>query len=1099
VTEAGGALPEVELLDEAITSLELTLDSLEDDDSAAESRAVVLLRLGAMRGLRFLCFSGGQDDVDSAVASLSEVLDHDGVDAETVGHCHAMLAQLELVRLLPVELRRGKPADLQKIDFGTAGQHAAVHAKNALRHLNSVPDSVMSAAETAAEGGVELAALRAALGAFLAHEYGSAEQADATFDGLATAAAALGDGHPMRPLLHSLIGVTAKLPAAQTRSTEEHAAVVGRLERALAQLPDDHPERAPTLVKLAFALLGGMWSDRSATSLDTVLALLTDAVSRPAADPVNDAVNRLLLGIVNGLRGVMSHDIGVLDAGIHSVRDALASAPAGHELHVPGRAVLSGLLFARFAIGADLQDLDSARFVGEHDAETSDGVALALSRFIRAVTRLAREQHRFTATTLDEIAEDLVFARARLPAEHPFAQQVDSVLGAVSMFRSSVGDGEFSYATARANLPAFHDGVEALAQTLPDTPETSIGYSSEAASAGMAIIGEAFVARDARRFDRGLTLLRDASAAPGLSPHERASVLVSLGVGFRLRYEVLRRRRDLDNAIDRLAEGTRLLLDDVPDADAATPLHMLGDSYHTRADEALHDRRRAVRVGLDSLREQAAQVRLQTGAGRALEVASAAADDAVAVARWCLAARQPDSAVQALELGRAMVLQVSTSDASIPTLLRERGEHGLADEWESTSDGPQPWDLPAGREERMLSMMAAPQVPSGLRRRVLRVIGDDSAEVPGVDDIASALTGRGVTALVYLLPADDYGPGTALIVGADGLVRAEHLPELRIGGAVEEFEAPAADLRLALGALCDWAWQAAIAGVLAAVGPRPRLILVPVGRLAVVPWHAARRVVAGGGLRYACQDAVLSYAASARQFVRASQRTVRPWASAPALVRVGASTLYWASREIEHLRTRFYPDATYFGGPRRGGGPPATPDNVLTVLPSKESAGASLLHLGVHAHLATPPVDTYLTLDGPSRLTVRDMLAQARHRADVDGGLVVLGACASDHSGREHDEALTLATAFLAAGAVGVVGARWGVEDIPTAIFMIMFHHYLNSGYDDPATALRATQVWMLNEDRRVPAGVDPLLVAELRRLDLTVIDRWAAFTYQGR
>jgi CHAT domain-containing protein len=131
------------------------------------------------------------------------------------------------------------------------------------------------------------------------------------------------------------------------------------------------------------------------------------------------------------------------------------------------------------------------------------------------------------------------------------------------------------------------------------------------------------------------------------------------------------------------------------------------------------------------------------------------------------------------------------------------------------------------------------------------------------------------------------------------------------------------------------------------------------------------------------------------------------------------------------------------------------------------------------------------------------MLAQARHRApdsdSVDGGLVVLGACTSDHSGREHDEALTLATAFLAAGAVGVLGARWGVEDIPTAIFMIMFHHYLNSGYDDPATALRAAQVWMLNEDRRVPAGVDPLLVAELRRLDLTVIDRWAAFTYQGR
>jgi hypothetical protein len=189
-----------------------------------------------------------------------------------------------------------------------------------------------------------------------------------------------------------------------------------------------------------------------------------------------------------------------------------------------------------------------------------------------------------------------------------------------------------------------------------------------------------------------------------------------------------------------------------------------------------------------------------------------------------------------------------------------------------------------------------------------------------------------------------------------------------------------------------------------------------------------------------------------------------------------------------------------FGGRRRSGSPLATPDNVLTVLPGRASAGASVLHLGAHAHLATPPVDFYLALDGESRLRVRDMLEQTRHRApDGTGGLVVLGACASDHSGREHDEALTLATAFLAAGAVGVVGARWGVEDIPTAIFMIVFHHYLNSGYDDPATALRAAQVWMLNKERRLPAGVDPLLVAELSRIELTVIDRWAAFTYQGR
>jgi hypothetical protein len=1118
---------------DAIELLSAAFDMLDD---TTELSGMVFLQLGVTHAQRFLRHSGEQENADSAVEILTAIVDTEGIDADIAGQCHAVLAQLEIGRLLPAELRRGEFADMGEFDLARLGPAVAVHANNAMRHLNAVPtpmapdaaatlaltrslaaaadgevdmatvDEVLALLDQTAGlvpdgGGGELAALRAGLEAFRSDRYGSPEQADAAFDGLTEAVARLPEGHPTRSLLLNLIGHTARMPQTP-RSAEEHDVTVRRLERALAQMPADHPERVRTLVRLALALVEGMWIDRSGTSLDPVLQLLTDAIARPATDPVNDAVNRLLFGIVVGVRGVMSHDIALVADGMRSVSDALAAAPAGHEVYAAGRAALSGLLFARYTLGADLEDLDVVRFLGEHDDETADGTTLALSRFMRAVARIAREQHRFTAAALDEVAADLTFAREHLPAGHPFAQQVDSVMGAVRMFRSSVGGGEFSYDTARANLPDFRDGVEAFAQTLPGTPETGVGYPGEAASIGMAYIGDAFVSRDARRFDRGLTLLRDASAAPGLRPHERASFLVSLGVGFRLRYEVVRRRRDLDNAIDRLAEGAQLLLDEVPDADAAAALHMLGDSYHTRADEALRDRRRAVAVGLDSLRERATQVRLQTGAARALAAASAAADDAVAVARWCLAARAPDSAVRALELGRAMVLQVSTSDASVPALLRERGAHDLADEWDAArSDGPAPWDLPADRGERLLAMMTVPQVPNGLRRRVLSVIGDDSTELPTVEDIVAVLADRGVTALVYLFPADEDGRGTAIVVGADGQVRAHTLSALRVGAEIEAYDrASAADLRRVLGDLCDWAWPAAMADVLAAVGPRPRLVLVPVGRLAVVPWHAARRVVAGGEMRHACQDAVISYAASARQFVRAGRRTVRPWAAAPALVRVGESTLYWASREIEHIRARFYPDATYFGGRRRGGSPRATPDNVRTVLPSRASTGASLLHLGAHAHLATPPVDSYLALDGGTRLHVRDMLEQARHRAsDVAGGLVVLGACASDHSGREHDEALTLATAFLAAGAVGVVGARWGVEDIPTAIFMIMFHHYLNAGYDDPATALRAAQLWMLNPRRRVPAGVDPVLVAELPRLDLTVLDRWAAFTYQGR
>ncbi len=80
-----------------------------------------------------------------------------------------------------------------------------------------------------------------------------------------------------------------------------------------------------------------------------------------------------------------------------------------------------------------------------------------------------------------------------------------------------------------------------------------------------------------------------------------------------------------------------------------------------------------------------------------------------------------------------------------------------------------------------------------------------------------------------------------------------------------------------------------------------------------------------------------------------------------------------------------------------------------------------------------------------------------------------------------------------------MIGARWPVDDLPTAALMIMFHHYLNSGYDDPAVALRAAQSWMLDPRRRVPGHLPDGMVAGLDGTPLHEPYYWAAFTYQGR
>jgi CHAT domain-containing protein len=282
-------------------------------------------------------------------------------------------------------------------------------------------------------------------------------------------------------------------------------------------------------------------------------------------------------------------------------------------------------------------------------------------------------------------------------------------------------------------------------------------------------------------------------------------------------------------------------------------------------------------------------------------------------------------------------------------------------------------------------------------------------------------------------------------------------------------------------------------------GHRTRLVLVPVGDLGLVPWHAARRPVAGGALRYTCQDAVISYAASARQFTESCRTSHRPWRSAAALVRVPGSRLFFASQEVEGIHRCHYPEGILLGGRDRRS-PPVTAEAVRALLPRPGAAGVSVLHLGCHAQPALRPVDGQLLLGNGDTLSMRDILHQGRARPrDTPGCLVVLAACGSDLTGGSHDEALTLATSFLAAGAVGAIGARWPVDDLPTLAFMIMFHHYLNSGYDDPSTALRAAQSWMLSQDRTFPAEFDPKIAEMACTTDLARVESWAAFTYQGQ
>jgi CHAT domain-containing protein len=209
-----------------------------------------------------------------------------------------------------------------------------------------------------------------------------------------------------------------------------------------------------------------------------------------------------------------------------------------------------------------------------------------------------------------------------------------------------------------------------------------------------------------------------------------------------------------------------------------------------------------------------------------------------------------------------------------------------------------------------------------------------------------------------------------------------------------------------------------------------------------------------------------------------------------------------AQLEVRELLRRCYQGAVYLGRPQEVAAGPGTAAEVLSRLPGGGAAQASLLHCGCHANVAASMAASHLVLANGERLPIAKILAQAQQRehggATAPGFLAVLSACMSDLARSDHDEALTLASALLAAGASGVVGARWPVEDRVAAPLMVMVHHFLNHHHSEPAAALRAAQLWMLDPSRSVLGNLPDALASASRRSRLAATHAWAAFTYQG-
>jgi CHAT domain-containing protein len=167
-----------------------------------------------------------------------------------------------------------------------------------------------------------------------------------------------------------------------------------------------------------------------------------------------------------------------------------------------------------------------------------------------------------------------------------------------------------------------------------------------------------------------------------------------------------------------------------------------------------------------------------------------------------------------------------------------------------------------------------------------------------------------------------------------------------------------------------------------------------------------------------------------------------------------------------------YPEAPVLAGPA------ASRAAVVAAL-----RGAGLLHYAGHAVADDArPDESFLLLaaapGSPERLPAGEI-----ERLDLRGvRLVVLSACQTLRGGAGRASGLAgLSGAFLAAGAGGVVGSLWPVDDRQTVPLMTAFHReYRASG--DAARALGAAQLELLRSS-------DPALRTPAA---------WAVFRYAG-
>jgi CHAT domain-containing protein len=292
---------------------------------------------------------------------------------------------------------------------------------------------------------------------------------------------------------------------------------------------------------------------------------------------------------------------------------------------------------------------------------------------------------------------------------------------------------------------------------------------------------------------------------------------------------------------------------------------------------------------------------------------------------------------------------------------------------------------------------------------------------------------------------------------------------------------PAAEWRSVLEATADWLGKTLMPTLLRITDGMTAMRVIPIGHLALLPLHLARRADSSAptGYRYLIDDRSVVTLPSAAYVPADATDDSRVGTALSAVVIEAWDPLLAGARKEAPLV------ASWFGQKARSVPPQAaTRGSVLAAM--RET---SVVHVACHG-LANPlnPLDSALLLGPAERVTVRDLLADP----GFTPGLVVLSACQSAMSGvRLPDEAVSLPAALLVAGANAAIGSLWAVPDAPTALLMARFYQLWQQEGHDPPEALRLAQIWLRDATNAEHANRFPIVDGRMARLLPDAVQEW--------